>query len=355
MHAIDALRLPNNGLAGELRLALNLRQRQESRVDCGYGVGSPVLIDRRAAMACRLRNFNVEAAKLDLIKAFSGIRQAIGRSSPESEAEIFDQYDSGRPDHQNAIDMLPGWNCSFPSELKLKAGPLGLFHDQRIRWALETFGSIEDKSVLEIGPLEGMHTHMLNQHRPRKIDAVEANRLCFMRCLISAQILNIDRATFYLGDAGLWLDETRETYDLIVASGVLYHMDDPVHFLKRVSKRCNALFLWTHFFLDEAMEPSDPRRWPFSGKVVEQELDGTRIRCYERSYKNAAKESTFCGGMRDRHFWLHRDDILAALKTLGFADIQIMGEDLKHPGGPCFSLLARRVSSSEDRRDVVQP
>lgn len=259
------------------------------------------------------------------------------------------------PGHQQAIDLLPGWNCSFPGELDLRAGPLGLFTDERILWAIETFGTLKDKTILEVGPLEGMHTYMLNRERPRRIDAVEANRLSYLRCLITSQILGLDRAHFFLGDAQQWLETRHETYDLIIASGVLYHMRDPVGFLKAAAQRSDALFLWTHFFLDEAMKPDDPRRWPFSGKVVVRTVGNVEVRCHERSYKNTAGNSSFCGGMSDRHYWLDRDDILSALAVLGYQQIDIMGEDLAHPGGPCFSLLARRTTIDPGPNVAVQP
>lgn len=292
---------------------------------------------------------------MDLIKSFSrkAHREAKKAGATKSSA-IFDQYEDGTPSDQQAVDLLPGWNCSFPSQFGLTAGPLGLFDDERIIWALERFGSIQDKAILEVGPLEAMHTFMLNQRRPARIDAVEANRLSFMRCLITAQILGIDRARFWLGDISKWLEEREDRYDLIVASGVLYHMMNPPAFIERLSRRTDAVFLWTHFYLEEAMPPEDPRRIPFSGKREIKTVAGIEARCYERSYKNAAQNSVFCGGLADRHYWMHRDDIVMLLRALGFDRIEISGEDLTHPGGPCFCVLARRTNPSAGMDHAVQ-
>ncbi|CAN7647669.1 class I SAM-dependent methyltransferase [Ensifer adhaerens] len=254
----------------------------------------------------------------------------------------FDQYELRRPDHQNAIDALPGWSSAFPDDLKLQAGKHPLFADTRIVWALEQYGAIEDKTVLEVGPLEGMHTHMLNMQRPLRIDAVEANRLCFLRCLVSREILKIDRARFLLGDIQAWLDEGEDVYDLAVASGVLYHMADPAGFLQKMSARASALYIWTHYFDEIAMPADDVRRVPFSGNVEIKQVGDSNIRYYERSYNHANSHPSFCGGMKDRHFWLHRDDILLLLKKFGYDDVLIQVDEPHHTGGPCFSLLARR-------------
>ncbi|MBN8950877.1 MULTISPECIES: SAM-dependent methyltransferase [unclassified Rhizobium] len=261
----------------------------------------------------------------------------------KSPLETFDQYEQGRPTHQNAIDALQGWNCAFPPEFGLNAGKLPLYADDRIDWAMRTFGSIEGKTVLEVGPLEGMHTHMLNGQRPARIDAIEANRLCFLRCLVSKQILNIDTATFMLGDIQAWLTEREDVYDFTLASGVLYHMAEPGEFLRLLSKRSNAVFIWTHFVLEDAMPEGDVRWLPFSGKVETRLIDDIPVRYYERSYHHANANASFCGGMKDRHFWMHRDDILLLLRAFGFDDITIRDENLSHPGGPSFSLLARKA------------
>lgn len=274
------------------------------------------------------------------------------RSKNKSEAPkpsleaIFDQYEQGKPGHQNAIDALPGWSCAFPPAFKLKAGKLPLYADDRINWALQTFGSIAGKKVLEVGPLEGMHTYMLHRQRPARIDAIEANRLCFLRCLLTRQILDINTASFLLGDIQAWLAEHEEVYDFALASGVLYHMADPGEFLKRLASRTNAVFIWTHFFLDEAMPKDDVRRRPFSGKIETRMIEGVPLRYYERSYQLANSNASFCGGMKDRHFWMHRDDILALLEKLGYSDIVIRDQDLDHPGGPSFSLLARKAPAA---------
>lgn len=254
----------------------------------------------------------------------------------------FEQYDCRPTSHQNAIDLIPGWTCSFPPEMQLQAGHLALYADPRIAWAIDRFGSLADQTILEIGPLEGMHTFMLNRQSPRRIDAVEANRLCYLRCLVTDQILKLDRANFLLGDAMEWLQQGHERYDLIVASGVLYHMGDPVRLLELMAASGDAMFLWTHYYRPESMPEDDPRHRPFTGNQMVNRFRGVNLRLYERGYGAASRSSSFCGGPRDRHYWMHRDDILTLLDLLGFSSVEIDGEDESHPGGPCFSVFARR-------------
>jgi len=209
-------------------------------------------------------------------------------------------------------------------------------------WAIEQMGSIEGREILEIGPLEGMHTYMLNKHRPSKIDAIEANKQCFLRCLVTKEILNIDRARFHLGDALRWLDEKEQHYDLIVASGVLYHMADPGEFITKMTNRCDNIFIWTHYFNDKTGFKDEIWRLPLTGKVETRILADIPVRYYERGYFKANTNANFCGGMRDRHYWMHRDDIISLLSVLGFNNLTIAHEDVNHSNGPCFSIFAKR-------------
>lgn len=267
-----------------------------------------------------------------------------GLFSPPEAPEGFSQYEMRLPQHQNAIDALPGWNSSFPQELNLTAGTIPLFADDRIFKMLEAVGALEGKTVLEVGPLEGMHTYILNQRRPAHIDAIEANKQCFMRCLVTKEILKLDRAVFYLGDIQNWLQASEHIYDLTLASGVLYHMPDPGEFLRLLAEHSRSLFLWTHYYDEHVMPKADVRHTPFSGNMDVRTIAGLDVRYFERSYQFANMSASFCGGMKDRHYWMHREDILKLLTHLGFQDIVVQSEEPLHTGGPCFSVFARRTS-----------
>ncbi|TDK39773.1 class I SAM-dependent methyltransferase [Rhizobium deserti] len=256
---------------------------------------------------------------------------------------VFEQYCFDSPSNQTAVDAVSGWTSAFPPEAEIWGGTHPLFADDRIIWAVAQMEQIQERRILEVGPLEGMHTYILNKHRPAIIDAIEANTQCFLRCLITKEILNIDRAKFHLGDALKWLDEKELRYDLIIASGVLYHMADPAQFIAKMAARCDNLYIWTHYFDDAAMPPGDSRRQPLTGNVETREVGGVPVRYYERGYFKANTNSNFCGGMRDRHYWMHRQDIISLLSGLGFGNLEVAHEDPKHPNGPSFSIFAKRV------------
>ena len=265
------------------------------------------------------------------------------RAQSVSDNPVLDEYVVGAPCAQNAVDALPGWNLALPPQAGVAAGRGAFYNDPRILWALEQFGSIERRKILELGPLEASHTWLLEQHGPSEIHAIEANKLSYLRCLVVKEIVELKTAKFYLGDFNKWLDNEEQRYDFVVASGVLYHMDDPIGLLERIAKRTDALYLWTHYMSDEAMPDGDPRRGAILGEAEVQDRHGVRVRLYKRSYYGAWRSKSFCGGIHDLHRWVEKSDIVAVIKALGFDDVRLAHDEPNHENGPSFSVFARRT------------
>ena len=91
------------------------------------------------------------------------------------------------------------------------------------------------------------------------------------------------------------------------------------------------------------MPPEDPRRAAFVGSMEIQECHGIQLRLHKRSYHGAWRSKSFCGGMHDLHRWVEKEDILAVIRALGFADVRVAHDDPAHPNGPSFSIFAHRV------------
>ncbi len=273
-----------------------------------------------------------------------------GRFSAKAPAtDARDVYEYSKPSPQNAIDLLEGWSHAFPAELGVTAGAAAMYDDPRIHWAVAQFGALEGKRVAELGPLEGSHTYMLERAGAARIDAIEANKLAFLRCLVAREIYGLRRARFHLGDFVAALEGTTR-YDLIVACGVLYHMRDPLLLLRRIAERTDALYLWTHYFDEAEMPPGDPRRGafraplaPHAEAVETAEIGGVAINLHLRSYHGAWKNSVYCGGPVDRHYWLEKRQLVEALGALGFNQIAFAHEDPAHQNGPATSIFARRT------------
>src|SRR5664279_556877 len=84
---------------------------------------------------------------------------------PPVEGAVLDLYASAAPSAQLAVDIFAGeWSSQFPAELNVSSGPLPLFADPRIEVTIDWLGSgVQGARVLELGPLEGAHTSMLDR------------------------------------------------------------------------------------------------------------------------------------------------------------------------------------------------
>ena len=260
--------------------------------------------------------------------------------SSENEG-VFSQYVSEMPGHQNAIDAIPGWISAFPPEFALSAGTMKAYSDPRIQWAIALFGELHGRHVLELGPLEGSHSFMLD-NAGAFVDAIEANKFAFQRCLVAKEILKMKNVSFFLGDFVKWLQSNEKAYDLVLACGVLYHMPRPLELLELIAKRTNAVYLWTHYISEEESSEVDT-----DGAIVESPFEierfrGIAVRSRSRRYHSAERDPAFCGGMRDAHRWLCGDDIIAVLRALGFSTIELNHQEPAHQNGPAMSIFARK-------------
>jgi predicted nicotinamide N-methyase len=255
-------------------------------------------------------------------------------------ANILEQYITSIPSPQNALDIFKGdWSSILPQELgNLQAGASALFDDARIHWIAEQWGGLEGRAVLELGPLEAGHTYMLERYGAASVLAIEANTRAYLKCLVVKELLNLQRSQFVCGDFIEFLRRNPPRFDICIASGVLYHMRNPVELIELISKVSNRVLIWTHYYDSSLLE--DAR---FTAHT-EAEHAGFKHTLHKHEYQAALGWSGFCGGSAPYCNWLSREDILQSLKHFGFSDIQINFDDTNHPNGPAFAIAAAKAN-----------
>jgi hypothetical protein len=247
------------------------------------------------------------------------------------------------PSPQNAVNVFSGeWASSFPSPFEdIKGGGSPLFEDARIAWALDQFGDLTGSNVLELGPLEGGHTYMLT-NAGANVLAVEAQTRAYLKCLIAKELLGMDHAHFVLGDFMEYLRTTHDRFDVCVASGVLYHMRNPVETLALTTNVADKLFLWTHYY-DEDIISNSKVLSPRFPSYETAESHGFKHKLHRHVYGAALQLKGFCGGSAPHANWLSRSDVLGALEHFGWTVGAIAFETPDHPNGPAFALAATRT------------
>jgi hypothetical protein len=240
-------------------------------------------------------------------------------------------YEASPPSRQTAVDVFRGeWVSRLPDSLE--SGDVDLFAAEPISWLTDQV-PIAGASVLELGPLEGGHSYMLHQQGASRIVAVEANRRAYLKCLIVKEVFGLDRVKFLCGDLVEYLRASDECFDLCLASGVLYHMRDPVEMLQLAAQASDRLYLWTHYYDQPLIQ---------ANTAVNAHFPSDEGPPYRYEYGAIRKTPTFCGGGEGYSYWLDRATIIELLGEVGFGRLEIGFDHRDHPNGPAFAILARR-------------
>ncbi len=258
-------------------------------------------------------------------------------------ANILDQIVTSYPSEQNALDIFRDeWLSMMPANRRdLRAGRIPLFDDPKVHWALAELGGVRNQRVLELGPLEAAHSYILQNAGAASVVAIESNTRAFLKCLIVKNLFHLDRVDFRCGNFLSYLEHNTERFDTIMASGVLYHMTNPVEMLELVSKATSRLFIWTHYY-DEAIVSNHPGVCHRIREHWRASHAGFAHTLHRYEYKEALNVN-FAGGLKSYSCWMEREEILACLRHFGFTDIRISFEERDHPHGPCFAFVALRT------------
>ncbi|NJM07016.1 DUF1698 domain-containing protein [Candidatus Gracilibacteria bacterium] len=256
---------------------------------------------------------------------------------------VLDRYVHKAPDPQLAVDIFAGsWACALPAPYEdITAGTIPLFHDPRVEWAATTFGGFAGKQVLELGPLEGAQTYLLEQHGAEHIYAIESNTTAYLKCLIVKELLKLRRVEFVCGDFMEYFRGSTQHFDVCFASGVLYHMRRPLELLARAAASADQLFIWTHYYDRSLYERPDlAQHHGVSGRA---QYAGMAHTLHRQEYQDSLQWDGFCGGSAPFSYWLARDDLLDSLRHFGFDQLTIGFEtSIEHSGGPSIAIAAVR-------------
>lgn len=257
---------------------------------------------------------------------------------------ILDEYEKSAPSSQNAIDLFKDeWSSKFPGNfaVETKPGTAALFEDPRIAWANTMWGGFKGRSILELGPLECGHTSMLQNYGARSILAVEANKRSFVKCLIAKEICGIHSANIVLGDFNEYLETSNEQFDWVLASGVLYHVRNPLKLLKNISDCSSKLVLWTHYYDETIIQARPDLKIKFDEPKALHFMDN-EYTAAKQMYLDALKWNGFCGGSESDSIWLTKESLLRCLNNFGYTQIEIASDDSYHQNGPALLLAAAR-------------
>lgn len=253
--------------------------------------------------------------------------------------KTLDQYVDHAPSEQSALAIFEGeWASLIPGYQS--GGWAALFQDDRIEWLGNQCNGFAGKKILELGPLEGGHTYMLWKAGAESIVSIESNKKAYLKCLLTKELLGY-HAKFLLGDFTKYLQTTDDRFDFLLASGVLYHMTDPINVLQNMARVSSSIGIWTHYFDAQVIKanPALERKFDFEPKLVT--WHGRAIPTYQQHYLEALAWGGFCGGSVPVSCWLEKHDLIGVLQQLGYS-VTLGADTPDHPNGPAILLYAAK-------------
>lgn len=226
------------------------------------------------------------------------------------------------------FNFWKNWHCKFPfEELPVQGEPQRtLISEPRIEQLAKRL-NLKGAHILELGCLEGMHSLILQNLGAKEIIAIEGREENFLKCLIVKNAFKLDNCKFLFGNIDDILGSLSRKFDLCLALGVLYHLDDPISVVYRISELTDKLFVWTHYCSEDYPEgPTSEIRYRgsiYRGRTVGEDLED------------------YLSGLDGESFWMFEDDLLKLTKDAGFQNIDLIEKE-KHAHGPAMTFLAQK-------------
>jgi hypothetical protein len=280
--------------------------------------------------------------------SWNGWSNAVHRTAPAMaddvgaiHANIPDRFVTAFPTDSTAFDLQAGaWKFDY-EKLDRNGIIQNAKMDGRPRFCAETFSDFRNFKIIELGPSDGYNTLGMELEGAHDIVSIEANTAAFLRCLILKNAMGL-RAKFLLGDFLKYLDQPELSADLVYASGVLYHLRDPVEFLVRCGRVAPHLFLWSFYYDAEKVQKDPHERERFAADVNERHEVGGAMFTYHRRFYQAelAADPKYQGGLKDYAYWLDLADLRQAIGLAGYEIIKVIGD--AYMGMPAMNIFAAK-------------
>jgi len=171
--------------------------------------------------------------------------------------------------------------------------------------------SLPSKTLVDLGCLEGAHT--LGFAR-LGFDAlgIEVRNENFACCQFVKEATRLPNLRYAQDNA--WNVAKYGAFDAVFCSGLLYHLDRPLEFIKILGSVCREMLILNTHFAPE--HEDDPQLSPMT------EHDGARGRWFAEPLARsvtARDEQRWSSWDNRQSFWLAKPDLLQAMADAGFA------------------------------------
>lgn len=257
----------------------------------------------------------------------------------------FDKFCNKLPAEETAFSLFPdAWKFKFDKMTQDEIISFLLTIDGRPKMCSNLFNNFSEFNIIEFGPSDGYNTAQLEMNGAKFIKSIESNIEAFLRCLIIKNFLNLN-CRFLLGDFLKFFSNNKEIFDLAYASGVIYHLEDPVEFIINCGKMSKNIFIWSLYYDDASINNDKYETKRFLGCEEIVKL-GIKFTYYKRSVDDQfLNRSDYQGGIVQCSSWLTLDGIISAVELAGFKVLKTLPDKVGNI--PAINLWAKNTNIIE--------
>lgn len=211
------------------------------------------------------------------------------------------------------IMTMPGKPDFMETDLRLKA----------ILRALAFFyrGQLAGLRVADLGCLEGGFS-LAMARQGMDVVGLEARQMNLDKSNLLKDHFDLPQLEFQLDDVKNFSRENYGTFDVVLALGIFYHLNDPVAWLQQAAAATRGVMVIESHYApadDRALKQLDSRLK--LGRLVKESIDGFRFegRWFFEFEPHADRElMPWASYSNNKSFWLTKESILRAALRAGF-------------------------------------
>ncbi|HAI70437.1 MAG TPA: hypothetical protein DCM38_13500 [Gammaproteobacteria bacterium] len=230
----------------------------------------------------------------------------------------------------NQIKTMKWTSHNIPltlSETTLNNQPL-IEHDPRTRvikdnlyWLAGKGGSLAGLRLIDLGCLEGGLSFEMARE-DMEVLGVEGWESNYLKCQLIAEYFNLPHLRFAHLDVKKLNRSTYGLFDVVLCCGLLYHLDDPVRFLKTLNEITHDTSI---LFLDTHIAPSDDQLSSCFAKTALSDITSYQSegktyegRWYKEYEPGLISNHEWTSVSNANSFWLTQTALFKALYDAGF-------------------------------------
>ncbi|MCL4838191.1 MAG: methyltransferase domain-containing protein [Thermoanaerobaculia bacterium] len=223
---------------------------------------------------------------------------------------------------------LPGGRWTLPGQPEFLAASGGLAAIRRLAFAI--YGPrLDGLRVLDLGCLEGGYAFALARDGAEVV-GIDARAENIAKCELVRDAWGLAHLSFRQGDVKEVARGTHGEFDLVLALGILYHLDEPARWLAGIGALTRGvLCVDTHFAPDDdadlaLLRPDLRKLGPIERTLAPIEADGLALegRWFDEWTTAAERDAMpWASWSNPRSFWLTRASLGRAVRAAGFETV----------------------------------